>query len=322
MTPRAAAGNSKHLWICGGICLICALLIRPAQDYFQARSGDPGQEPDILFFSSPALVKKMALGYDSLFADFYWMRTIQYYGRREEAGKRKIRYKNLSTLLDITTTLNPNLMDAYRSGSYFLAEEDPVGAGQPQEALKLLDKGIRAHPQEWQLWHDKGFIYYWYLKDFKAAGETWLQAGRIPGAPHWLPSLAAVSLSKGGAIQVAIALWQQQYQQSTRANVRENARDHLISFQVAQEIWNLESLVRQHKNLHGSFPPSLKKLAQGQVHKYSIVDPLGTPYQYDPQTGAVQLGPETKVRYLRVPEIYRESLPTAAISLNPQPSAQ
>jgi tetratricopeptide (TPR) repeat protein len=303
-----AARNLRHSWLCYGIFLIGALLICPVQDYVQSSSADPGQEPDILFFSSPAFVKKMALGYDSLLADFYWMRAIQYYGRRDEAGKRKIRYKNLPTLLDITTTLDPNLIDAYRSGSCFLAEEDPVGAGQPKEALKLLDKGIRVHPQDWRLLHDKGFGYYWYLKDFKAAGETWMQASRIPGSPHWLPSLAATSLSKGGSFEIAIALWQEQYRNSTRANVRETARNHIISFQAAKEMWELEFLVEQYKKLFQSYPPSLRAVVKGQEDKYSLADPLGTPYRYSPQTGRVSLRPDTKVVFLKVPDIYKESM--------------
>jgi hypothetical protein len=52
MMRRMAAGKSKHPWTCYAICLLCALLLRPAHDYIQACSGDPGQEPDILFFSS------------------------------------------------------------------------------------------------------------------------------------------------------------------------------------------------------------------------------------------------------------------------------
>jgi tetratricopeptide (TPR) repeat protein len=306
-------GNSRHSWLCYGIFLIGALLICPVQDYVQSRSADPGQEPDILFFSSPAFVKKMALGYDSLLADFYWMRAIQYYGRRDEADKRKIRYKNLPALLDITTTLDPDLMDAYRSGSCFLAEEDPVGAGQPKEALKLLDKGIRMHPQDWRLLHDKGFVYYWYLKDFKGAGETWMQASRIPGSPHWLPNLAATSLSKGGSFEVAIDLWQQQYRNSTRANIRETARNHIISFQAAKEMWELEFLAEQYNKLFQSYPPSLRALVRGQEDKYSLVDPLGTPYQYFPQSGRVSLSPDTKVVFLQVPEIYKESLQKKAL---------
>src|SRR3974377_2183287 len=118
-----------------------------------------------LYFGSPAAVKKIALGYDGLVADVYWMGTIQYYGRREEAARRQVRYKNLGRLLDITTTLDPDLLDAYHAGSCFLAEADPVGAGQPYEAIKLLDKGISRHPQEWQLFFDRGFVHFWFTKD-------------------------------------------------------------------------------------------------------------------------------------------------------------
>ena len=173
---RLEAMHSRQVWIWGGIFLICAAMIKPAQDHVERRLGDPGQEPDQLYFNSPSVLKRMALSYDRLLADLYWMRVIQYYGRRDEADKRPVRYKNLATLLDITTTLDPDLMDAYRAGSIFLAEADPVGAGQPQEALKLLDKGIRTHPQEWKFWYDKGFIYYLYLQDYSRAGEAWRAA--------------------------------------------------------------------------------------------------------------------------------------------------
>jgi tetratricopeptide (TPR) repeat protein len=300
MKEDQAAGHSGRSWICYGICLICAMLIKPAQDYVESRSGKGGQEPDLLYFSSRALVKKMALGYNSLLADVYWMRAIQYYGRREEAAKRPVRYKNLSTLLDITTTLDPDLMDAYRSGSSFLAEADPIGAGQPKEAIRLLDKGISTHPQEWQLFFDKGFVYYWYLKDYKAAGEVWLSTSRIPEAPHWMASLAAMSLTKGGSIEIAKALWQRQYQESSRANVKENARNHLLSIQVAQEIRRLDSLVKRFRAETGSYPASLEELVRGQKGPYATVDPLGTPYQYDPRTGAVRLSRQTKVRYIPI----------------------
>jgi hypothetical protein len=47
---------------------------------------------------------------------------------------------------------------------------------------------------------------------------------------------------------------------------------------------------------------------QGQEQKYSLVDPLGTPYQYSPQNGRVSLSPDTKVVFLKVPEIYKKSL--------------
>jgi tetratricopeptide (TPR) repeat protein len=303
---RFGAGNSKHFWICCVIFLISAALLKPAQDRLERRLGDPGPEPDLLYFNSPSVLKRMALGYDRLLADFYWMRVIQYYGRRDEADKRPVRYKNLAALLDITTTLDPDLMDAYQAGTTFLAEADPVGAGQPAEALKLLEKGIRAHPQEWRLWYEKGFVYYLYLKDYPKAAESWEAGSRIANAPHFLGPLAAAAFTQGGALDVAFALWNTQYRESTRADVRENARNHILSIEVARDIWSLEFLLGKYQAKTGMLPPSLQELVRGKRHSYRTVDPLGTPYSYNPVTGAISLGAETKVKYLRLPYSYKE----------------
>jgi tetratricopeptide (TPR) repeat protein len=244
----------------------------------------------------------MAFGYDGLLADFYWMRAIQYYGRRDEADRRTIRYKNLFTLLDITTTLDPDLLDAYRTGSCFLAEADPVGAGQPRQAILLLDKGIRAHPQEWRLLYDKGFVHYWYLKEYEKAGEVWQAASRLPTAPHWMASLAAMSLTKGGALEIATDLWERQLRESNRADVRENARNHLNSIRVFMDLSQLKALAEKYKERTGAYPTSLKDLQRGEPSAPQIEDPSGAPYQYDSQSGSVRLSPKSTVRYLPVPQ--------------------
>ena len=125
---------------------------------------------------------------------------------------------------------------------------------------------------------------------------------------HWMAGLAAMSLSKGGAIEMAQALWQRQYQESNRADVRENARNHLLSLQVARDLWTLEFLLEKYRAETGFYPQNLQELARGQKRKYATADPSGVPYQYNPETGAVQLSPETKIQYLHVPETYKEQL--------------
>jgi hypothetical protein len=308
MKEGKSAGRSKRSALFCGICLLCALLIKPVQDRFEARVGEPEPEPDLLYFSSPAAVKRIALGYDSLLADFYWVRAIQYYGRREEADKRPVRFKNLFALFDITTTLDPYLMDAYRTGSMFLGEPEPIGAGQPRQSLKLLDKGIAAHPSNWRLRYDKGFVYYLYLQEHANAGKVWMEASKLPTAPYWMSGLAAMSLSKGGSVELAIALWQQQYRETNRADVRENARNHLLSYQVAGDLAKLEALIAEHRSTTGSFSRSLEELTQGRARSYAIVDPLGTPYGYDPDNGNVWLSLDTKIEYIQVPQEYKEQL--------------
>ncbi len=305
---RCNAGSLRQTLLFAGIFFACALLVKPAQDSLESRLGAPGQEPDLLYFSSPSALKRMALGYDHVLADLYWMRTIQYFARRDEAAKRPVRYKNLSTLLDITTTLDPGLLDAYSAGSAFLSEPDPVGAGQPREALKLMDKGIRAYPGEWRLYFDKGFVYYWYMADYREAGEVWQTASRIAGAPHWMEPLAAMSLSRGGSAEVAIALWEKQYTESKRADVRENARNHLFSIAAARDIWILESLIEKFRAERGYFPDSLSELVRGKETKYRIADPTGTPYEYNSITGTVTLGPDAGFKYIPVPDSFRAQL--------------
>jgi tetratricopeptide (TPR) repeat protein len=294
----------------GVICLVGAFLIVPVQNGIEKRLGDTGPDPDLLYFSSPSAVERMALGYENILADIYWMRTIQYYGRRDEAAKRTIRYKNLAALLDITTSLDPDLMDAYVAGSFFLGENDPLGAGQPEEALKLLDKGIQAHPREWRFLYYKGLVYYVYVDDFKAAGNTWLDASRMPEAPEYLEGLAAKSLSEGGAMDTARALWQRQYEEATRDDIRENALNRLISLKVAEDIWALEFLMDVYRLENGMYPRSLSELISNENGKIKTLDPLGTPYSYDPETGSVSLSPQSEILYLEVPESYREDFLT------------
>lgn len=290
-----------------GACFLLAFLVKPVQDRLATRLGLQSIVSDQLYFDSALAVKKVSLGYESLVADIYWMRTIQYYGRRDEADRRPVRYKNLAALLDITTTLDPDLLDAYRAGAVFLSEPDPVGAGQPQEAIKLLDKGMRRNPREWRFGFDKGFVYFWYLKDLKAAGDAWLASSKLPGAPPWMEPLAAMAFSKSGAMDAAKALWQRQYQESSRADVKGNARNHLLSIQVAEDLWTLEYLLNRYRERLGRYPRKLEDLVGEGWLRYVPSDPLGTPYSYNRDDGKVQLSPQTKVRYLAVPDSYREA---------------
>jgi hypothetical protein len=292
-------------WVLGGLLLMSVMAFKPVQDSIVQHIETDAPDPDVLYFASPSSVRRLTVGYESLVADLYWMRAIQYYGRRDEAALRLVRYKNLDTLLDIVTTLDPDLLDAYSAGSVFLSEADPIGAGRPEEALRLLDKGIARHPQNWRLSYDKGFVWFWYLKNYEQAGRVWLTGSRLPDAPHWLESLAAMALSQGGAIESAKAIWERQFRESTRADVKDNARNHLLSFQVAEDLWTMEFFLERLQAERKAPPEKLDELVTAGMLRFVPLDPLGTPYEYDAATGIVALSPASKVRYLKVDPAYR-----------------
>ena len=108
-----------------------------------------GQAKQELLLQSGPLLKKLSLSYDSLLADIYWTRAVQYYG-----GVVATHGKNLDLLwplLDITTTLDPHLIVAYRFGAVFLSEDSPRGLGRADLAVQLVKRGAAANPQEWRL---------------------------------------------------------------------------------------------------------------------------------------------------------------------------
>ena len=43
---------------------------------------------DVLYISSPKVLKRASLGYDGLLADIYWTRAVQYFGSRHSVSMR------------------------------------------------------------------------------------------------------------------------------------------------------------------------------------------------------------------------------------------
>src|SRR5882762_2892807 len=108
------------------------------------------RERDDVLLRSGKLVKVMSLEYAPLLADVYWTRVVQYYGNKHVRGQANLEL--LWPLLDITTTLDPNLLISYRFGAMFLSQAAPAGAGRPDLAVQLLTRRTPAPPEPWRLY--------------------------------------------------------------------------------------------------------------------------------------------------------------------------
>src|SRR6267154_1581309 len=159
------------------------------QHAIDARRAALHQEEDDVVLRWGPLLKVMSLEYAPLMADLYWTRVVQYYGDKHAREDANIQL--LWPLLDVTTTLDPNLIVAYRFGSTFLSEPAPRGAGRPDLGIKLLERGIQANPEFWRFYEDLGFIYYFNLQDYRKAAEVFLEGSKRPGALIWMKAFAA-----------------------------------------------------------------------------------------------------------------------------------
>jgi hypothetical protein len=235
---------------------------------------------DVLFVSSPEMVKRMSLGYDGLLADIYWTRAVQYFGRRHVVRARH--YALLAPLLDITTTLDPHLFVAYDFGSTFLAQKPPQGAGMPDKAVQLVEYGIRHNPDDWRLYYDLGFIHFMERKDYAAAADAFRRGSVRPGAHPWLKVLAARMAERGGDLETAGFMWTETYQTSKDKMIRANAYAHLRALRVDEEVPRLEELARRYRQRTGRYPESFAELARAGWLGGIPLDPLGHPYRLVP----------------------------------------
>src|SRR5215510_7881424 len=191
------------------------------------------QEQDVVLVRSPKLMKVLTGEYATLAADIYWTRAVQYYGNKRLGEDTNL--ESLWPLLDLATTLDPNLLPAYRFGAMFLSEPEPRGAGRADLAVKLLERGIQANPDYWRLNQDLGNVYYLELKDYQKAGQAYLEGSKKPGAAPWMKVMAARFL-EGESRETAAMLWGEVYQSTTDDLLKENARINLELLRSEQDL--------------------------------------------------------------------------------------
>ena len=268
---------SKKVTVTAAVLLIVCMAgsVAALRELDEARSG--ATLDDVLYISSPKLVKRLSLGYDGLMADIYWTRAVQYFGARHAA--RASQYRQLAPLLTITTSLDPHLVVAYEFGANFLAPKPPAGAGSPDEAVKLIQYGIQNNPDNWRLYYDLGFLYYMDLKDYPRAAEAFAQGSKVPNAHPFLKVLAAQMAQHAGDIQMARALWTTTYQTSQDKQIKGNAVAHLRALQVADDVTELERIVAQYREMTGKNPTGWVDLVNAHLLRDIPQDVTGRPYQ-------------------------------------------
>src|SRR5580700_880511 len=250
------------------------------------------QDKEELLLRSGPLLKKLSLGYESLLADIYWTRVVQYYGVR--AHKPGATYEQLWPLLDITTTLDPQLMIAYRFGAVFLSEQPPVGPGRADLAVDLVKRGIAENPDEWRLYQDLGFLYSIHLKDYQKAADAYLEGSKNPHAQVWMKVMAPRVEQAGNALETSRLIWIEVYSTSKDELVRRRATQHIHALDAALGLQRLNESSEDYWRKFGRFPTSMQELRDAGFVGGALQDPEGFPYVMGPN-GVPELNPKSTI---------------------------
>jgi tetratricopeptide (TPR) repeat protein len=249
------------------------------------------KQSDELLIQSGPLLKRLSLGYDALLGDLYWTRAVQYYGAKLPTSDRD--FHLLAPLLNVATTLDPNLIPAYHFGAFFLSEKQG-GAGRPDLAVDLVKKGIAANPNNTQISADLGFLYYMRLKDYQKAAAAYLETSKIPGASQLFKVLAARIASRGGALDTSRMIWSEVYETTQDEQVKKRALEALKGLKAQSDEMQLDQLAETYRSRLGRYPQSTRELVEAAMIKGIPLDPDGFPYVFGAD-GKSQLDPKSTV---------------------------
>lgn len=288
MRSRPAAKAVLVLLAAGSVAL------QAARDQ---RYGHATNDARLMYLQSPAMADRLALEYDALAADIYWIRAVLHYGGDRLTDPGPVRYELLGPLLELTTSLDPLFQIAYRFGAIFLAEPPPGGPGRMDLAERLLLKGMAASPERWQYPHDLGFLYYWQGQDHRTAAAWLTKASALPGAPEWLGPLTAGMLARGGDRSASRQLLTRIAEDADHEWLRQAAVRWLRQLDALDQMDQLDAMLARYRAERGQASSWTDLIQAGWIPGVPV-DPAGSPYVLNPLWSRTRLSPDSPLNPL------------------------
>lgn len=251
-----------------------------------------------------ARLKGYSLGFEGLIADWYWMQSLQYLGEKIlKNPDANISFDNLNALnprllypyLDNATTLDPQFLSVYEFGATVLPAIDK------DKAIRLLEKGIKDNPNQWQLYRHLGYIH-WRLGNFEKASETYAAGAKLPGAPKFMQMMTAKTKTEGGSRETARIIYRQMSDEAEDEQTKKSAALRLMELDSLDETDEIRIALQTFKTKTGRCAGSWRevlpllqtvKLPGSRDFRiddsYNLIDPSDAPYILDKENCAVKL---------------------------------
>jgi len=220
------------------------------------------------FAPSPGLARVMALGFDALLADYYWLQAVQVAGGANAIDASDAR--QLGRLVDVVTTLNPHVGHPYRFAAVWLTHD----ALQVREGNRLLRRAIEYHPDDWRNHFYLGFNHFFYLADYEEAARALEIAIDLPGRPAYLPLLVARLKSQHGDIDVAEVFLRELYRSSEDEDTKVKLQVALDEIEIEHKARFLDRARQTFHELSGQDIESVDDLTRG---RHRLLESLPSP---------------------------------------------
>lgn len=278
---------------------IAALALAAATVALRARlepeAAARGAVRDPAFLPSGKTVRLASFGQRLLVSDLYWLRLVQYMG--ETLLHKLDRWGALYPLADIVTDLDPRHGYAYQVVGSNLAGL----AGRHEEAGRILQKGMRALPDRWNLYFTHAVNKFLYEKDYRTAADYARRASEIGKRPALalLASNLALIANADDEYAATEALLALAIEQAETDDLKEQLAQRLVKVRTFELLARVERAVDAYRAARGHPPLFLLDLVTAGLLPGLPLDPSGGAIEYDPTTGRVRssvVGPREPYR--------------------------
>ena len=232
-----------------------------------------------LMIALPApFLKVSTLEFDSLFSDFMLLEGMTFIGesskRSDKPQVKEWEWQWLYKQLDAASDLDPYFLDIY----YFANAHLTWGGNLIKETNALLDKGIKARPEEWMLSFFAGFNSFYFLQDNNSASEYLMEASHGENAPQGIVRLATSLAYKGKSTEIAIIFLKQMLLKTVDFKIRQEYETRLGAL---ERIFLIEKAVDFYQLQFGERPKTLNLLVENKVIDKLPSDPYGGSFYLD-----------------------------------------
>jgi hypothetical protein len=190
--------------------------------------------------SSPDIIPYL-LGFETVFADYLWIKTVLYTGENMTGDNNG---EWLKSMIEAVNMLNPPFYPSYEFAALML----PNITDDWEASRLILENGI-PHvngSKERFMYFYLGWIYYTRYRDYERAATLFAYSAKYPDSPpHWA-RLSATALNEAGKTRQAIEFLQDLYESSDDPQVKKKLREKInllyeenkndLSFQISNGI--------------------------------------------------------------------------------------
>ena len=130
---------------------------------------------------------------------------------------------------------------------------------------RLLERGVNANPDVWNIPFLLGYNYYFLLGDPAKGAEYIMEAARLPDGPSYLPGLATRMAAEAGSPDTALAFLEARLRETQDPEMREFLANRMKEVIIERDLRILEGAVETYRTQHRALPATLTDLVAARA---------------------------------------------------------